>query len=71
MSHEDNFINNFVKSLTERDWTYPENIHTIFSENFDKNIMYYSELTNIVYNTSCEMIGYINASGNILFSNPT
>ena len=62
------FISQFVKSLIERDWNYPENIHTIFSENFDKNIMYYSELTNIVYNTSYEMIGYINASGILLFS---
>jgi hypothetical protein len=68
MSQEDSFIYNFVKSLTERDWNYPENIHTIFSENFDRNIMYYSQITNIVYNTSGEMIGYINASGTILFS---
>jgi hypothetical protein len=69
MSNEDNFIYGLIKTLIERDWNYPENIHTIFSDNFDNNIIYYSKLTNIVYNTSGEMIGYINESGNILFSN--
>jgi hypothetical protein len=66
MSNE--YIKNFVNSLVERDWKYPENITPIFSENFD-SILYYSQITTIIYNTSHEMIGYINMSGNILFTN--
>lgn len=68
MNHD--FISSFVKSLIIRDWTYSENIHTIFSENFD-TILYYSTITNIVYDISKEMVGYINASGNILFKTST
>ena len=66
MNHE--FLSQMVKSLVEHDWTNTENIHTIFSENFDNNILYYSTITNIVYNASKDMVGYINVSGNILFS---
>ena len=60
-------IEGLINSLIVRDWTYPENIHQIFTDHLFTSALYYSKDSCIIYNISREMIGYINTHGKLIY----